>query len=210
MNGDLHIHSKYSVDSRLEPDMIAKVAISKRLGFIAITDHNAFQSHKIDGIIFIKGEEISTAEGHVLGLFLQDYVKKEMSQEETVDAIHDRNGIAVSAHPFRSVNGVRNNFKNIYDAIEAKNGRCSSRCNEEALRLSNSLSKPSTAGSDAHFYDEIGRVYMEVNANDEESIRKEIISGRTKLYGNDLDVGGAISLYFKMGKDYILRGFKRI
>ncbi|MEM0127683.1 MAG: PHP-associated domain-containing protein, partial [Thermoplasmatales archaeon] len=144
-----------------------------------------------------------------LGLFLQGEVRNGLTQEETVEAIHERNGIAVAAHPFRRVNGLRNAYRNIYDAIEAKNGRCNSKCNGKALALS-AGSKPYTAGSDAHRYEEIGRVYMEVEATDEESIRREITSGRVKLLGKDLNASGAISLYLKLGKEYILRGFKRI
>ncbi|MEM0073765.1 MAG: PHP-associated domain-containing protein [Thermoplasmatales archaeon] len=209
MKGDLHIHSKYSVDSNLEPEMIGKVARSMGLGFIAITDHNSFHTHKLNGIIAIQGEEISSIDGHILGLFLQGEVRKGLTQEETVEAIHERNGIAVAAHPFRRVNGLRNAYRNVYDAIEAKNGRCNSKCNGKALNLL-AESKPCTAGSDAHHYEEIGRAYMEVEASDEESIRKEILLGHVKLLGIDLNAIGAISLYLKLGKDYILRGFKRI
>ncbi|MGC8645191.1 MAG: PHP domain-containing protein [Thermoplasmata archaeon] len=210
MKGDLHIHSKYSPDSTLEPETIAKVSKSMGLDFIAITDHNAFRQHKFEGILAISGEEISSIDGHVLGLFIQGEVRKGKSQEETVEAIHDLNGIAICAHPFRRVNGVRGRFRNVYDAIETKNGRCGRKCNGRAVSLSIDILKPQTAGSDAHFYEEIGRVFMEVEAGDEESLRKEILSGHTKLYGRDLSLTGNISLYFKLGRDYISRGFKRI
>jgi len=210
MKGDLHIHSKYSPDSSMEPELIAKFSLSIGLGFIAITDHNAFRKHKFDGLITINGEEISSRDGHILGLFIQGEVKKGLSQEETVDAIRDLNGIAVVAHPYRKITGVGKRFRNIYDAVEAKNGRCSRKCNERALSLSREMLKPFTAGSDAHFYEEIGRVYLEVEGSDEESLRKEIISGNSKLSGNDLSLKGSISLYLKLGRDYVSRGFRRI
>jgi len=110
MKGDVHIHSKYSPDSILEPEMIVKTAKSKGLDFIAITDHNRFVKHRLD-FVLINGEEVSSADGHILALFIDGEISAGLSQEETVDAIHDKNGIAISAHPFRSVNGVGKKFQ---------------------------------------------------------------------------------------------------
>ena len=209
MKGDLHIHSKYSPDSVLEPDMIIKTSRNKGLDFIAITDHNRFVKHKGEMLI-INGEEVSSADGHILALFIEGEIAPGMSQGETVDSIHDNNGIAVCAHPYRSVNGIGSKFINIYDAIETKNGRCSRRCNRRSELLARNINKPMTAGSDSHFYSEIGRVFMETDATDEESIRKSIISGLIKTGGNDLTFLGQVQLYFKLGRDYAVRGFKRI
>ncbi len=209
MRGDLHIHSKYSPDSRLEPEQIVTAAKKKGLDFIAISDHNRFVQHRLDFLV-ISGEEVSTVDGHVLAIFINGEIPAGLSQEETVEAIHDANGIAICAHPFRRVNGIGSKFRNVYDAIEGKNGRCREKCNARGQRLAIDLKRPITAGSDSHFYDEVGRVYLEVDATDEESIRKSIISGNTKTGGNDLTGMGQVKLYMKLGKDYTARGFKRI
>ncbi len=209
MRGDIHTHSKYSPDSNLEPAEIIKTARMAGLGFIAISDHNRFVQHKGDMII-LNAEEVSSADGHILALFIEGEVPPKLSQEETVEKIRDLNGIAICAHPYRLVNGVRSRFENIYDAIEAKNGRCGTSCNARAQRLATELGIPVTAGSDSHYYNEVGKVYMEVEEGDEESIRKSIVSGRVKIGGVDLSLAGKFNLYFKMGKEYIQRGFKRI
>jgi predicted metal-dependent phosphoesterase TrpH len=209
MKGDLHIHSKYSPDSTLEPDKIIKTAKERGLDFIAISDHNRFVEHKGD-LLIIRGEEVSSRDGHILALFINGEIPSKLSQEETVDAIHSRNGIAVCAHPYRSVNGIGSKFRDIYDAIETKNARCRRGCNKRSERLAQRLNRPMTAGSDSHHYDEIGRVFIEVDATNEESIRKAIMTGRTKIGGEDLTVLGQIRLYFKLGRDYAFRGFKRI
>lgn len=209
MKGDVHIHSKYSPDSRLEPEQIVKVARSKGLDFIAISDHNKFREHKLDFPI-IKAEEVSSVDGHILALFIDGEITSKLTQAETVEMIHEKNGIAICAHPFRRVNGVRSKFQDIYDAIETKNGRCNAACNEKARELAVRLKRPITAGSDSHFYDEIGRTYMEIDATDEESIRKAILNNLAKTEGSDLNSTDQIKLYLKLGKDYIVRGFKRI
>ncbi len=209
MRGDVHIHSKYSPDSKLEPELIIRMAKSKGLDFIAISDHNKFVEHKGD-ILLIKGEEVSSIDGHILALFIDGEIPSRLTQEGTVEYIHDRNGIAVCAHPFRSVNGVGSKFRDVYDAIEAKNGRCKAECNSLGVKLAMDLKKPFTAGSDSHFYEEIGRVYMEVEATDEETLRKAILSGEVKTAGTDLTSVGQMKLYFKLGKDFTSRGFRKI
>jgi hypothetical protein len=209
MKGDCHIHSKYSPDSKLEPELIIRTAKSKGLDFIAISDHNKFVEHKGD-ILVIKGEEVSSIDGHILALFIDGEIPSQLTQDETVDYIHDRNGIAVCAHPFRGVNGVGSRFRDLYDAIETKNGRCKTECNSLGEKLATDLKKPFTAGSDSHFYEEIGRVYMEVDATDEETLRKAILSGVGKTAGTDLTFIGQMKLYFKLGKDFTSRGFKKI
>lgn len=209
MRGDIHIHSKYSPDSNLEPDQIVRIAKSKGLDFVAISDHNRFIKHEGE-ILILQAEEVSSTDGHVLALFINGEIPSMHSQEETVEMIHDRNGIAICAHPFRRVNGVRDKFMNIYDAIEVKNGRCSANCNSRGSELATRFGKPETGGSDAHFYDEVGRVYLDIDATDEESIRNGIVSGNSTAGGSDLSLTNQVRLYFKLGKDYSSRGFKRI
>ncbi len=209
MKGDLHIHSNGSPDSILIPSEIVRIAISRGLGFLAISDHNKFSLHE-GKIIMVPGEEVSSREGHILALFIDGQIPKGLTQEETVDKIHEMNGIAIAAHPFRHVNGLKAGFRNVYDAIETKNGRCSSKCNDRAEKLAEKLNKPSTAGSDAHFYEEIGRSYLEVNAEDVEGIRSAIGAGKGRAYGSGLSRADQARLYYKLAKDYAGRGFKRI
>jgi predicted metal-dependent phosphoesterase TrpH len=209
MKGDIHIHSKYSPDSSSEPDQIIRTAKDRGLDFIAISDHNKFLLHKGE-ITILQAEEVSSADGHILALFIDGEILSGLSQEETVESIHDRNGIAICAHPYRKVNGIGSKFKDIYDAIETKNGRCMATCNSRGAMLAQRINRPSTAGSDAHFYDEVGKVFMEVDATDEESLRKAILSGDARIHGEDLSLLGQLGLYLKLGKDYVSRGFKRI
>ena len=40
---DLHVHSKYSCDSYLEPKIIIKIIKKRNLDGVAITDHNSLK-----------------------------------------------------------------------------------------------------------------------------------------------------------------------
>ena len=43
-----------------------------------------------DRLTVILGEEVSTADGEVVGVFLQRTIPRGLSADETADAIHDR------------------------------------------------------------------------------------------------------------------------
>jgi len=84
---DLHIHSKYSYDSLMDPKTILKVAKRVKLDAIAITDHNtiagAVAARKIceKGSITVVGSEISTDSGDVIGIFLNEEIKSRSIHE---------------------------------------------------------------------------------------------------------------------------------
>jgi len=210
MKGDLHIHSKYSPDSRSDPEEIIKYSVKLGLDFICISDHNKFNIYKSESIITISGEEVSSIDGHILALFIEHEIPKGLTQIETIEKIHDAGGIAVLAHPYRIVNGIGKKYVKSFDAVEVKNSRCGKGCNNRANNLSNSLNVGKTAGSDAHFINEVGRVYLEVPDGDMESIRKAVIKGIGRPMGEDLTLKNRVLLYWKMGSEYALRGFKRI
>ena len=209
MKGDIHIHSKYSPDSHSEPELIAATARKMGLDYIAIADHNFFKVHEL-GILTIPAEEVSSADGHILAIFINTSIPRGLTQEETIDRIRDAGGIAISAHPFRLVNGVRSKFINRYDAIEVKNGRCRVNCNLNASALAKKFERGITAGSDAHFPDEVGRTYMQSDAMDLEGVRKDIVSGNVSVFGKDLSSQEQMKLYWKYVADYFKNGLRRV
>src|SRR6202789_4226745 len=112
---DLHCHSRFSADGVAEPEALVAEARAKGLNGFAITDHNTsacvdyFEQHgflnkegtPVNGLLIIPGQEITTAEGHLLalGVSLPDNLKG-IPAAEAVKLIHEKGGLAIPPHPY--------------------------------------------------------------------------------------------------------------
>jgi predicted metal-dependent phosphoesterase TrpH len=95
------------------PAELVAAAVTARLDLIAVTDHDTMASvqetqdlAESAALIVVPGQEITTAwpaQTHIVGWFLQKPVKRGMSVEDTVDAIHDQGALAIVPHPFMPV-----------------------------------------------------------------------------------------------------------
>ncbi len=109
MIADPHCHTVAS-DGMVTPTQLVEAAVKAHLDLIAVTDHDTMDSVKETqdrgasaGVAIVAGQEITTrwpAQTHIMGWFLQKPVKRGMSLEDTVDAIHDQGALAVVPHPF--------------------------------------------------------------------------------------------------------------
>jgi len=216
MKIDLHIHSIYSSDGTLEIKEILKIARKIGLDAIAITDHNeikgALKAKKMNIIPVVRGIEISSKEGHILAYGVDCKIPRDLSVEETIERIRDCSGIAVAAHPYRYWSGLgeENCRKYNFDAIEIFNGRCRRRSNSKARELCNSLHQSYTAGSDAHFSDEIGKAGVIAENAEEDEIIQEILKKRVKVWGEPRNFFETIRYVRRAVSGWIIRGFRRI
>lgn len=188
---ELHCHSWYSKGTKIpweclsSPGDIMKRA--KRLGLsgVALTDHRttrgwkeAEEEARMLGLIFIPGVELQTKEGHLIALGINEMVENYMTLEETIERIHEQGGLAVAPHPFdlKGV-GIKNGIEKA-DAVEVFNAmNLDKLSNWIAETKANKLGKPMVAGSDAHSLDMIGYAINISNANDTDSLLKEIRRG---------------------------------
>jgi hypothetical protein len=95
------------------PAQLVEAARSAKLDLIAVTDHDTMESVKETqargeqaGVIVVAGQEVTTrapAQTHILGWFLEQPIKRGMSVEDTVDAIHAQGGLVIVPHPFMPV-----------------------------------------------------------------------------------------------------------
>jgi predicted metal-dependent phosphoesterase TrpH len=163
---ELHSHTQYSKDSlnRL-PDIIAqcrKVGIDR----IAITDHGkiegALRAHELAPDLVIVGEEVKTAQGELLCLFIRELIPRGLSPAETITRAHGQGGIVGTPHPldtWRAGLGREGvlRLRGQLDFIEVFNARTSEPDrNDQAAALAAELGLPGTTGSDAHTLGEIG------------------------------------------------------
>jgi predicted metal-dependent phosphoesterase TrpH len=196
---DLHIHTNHS-DGEDSPAEVVEQARMRGIGVIAVTDHDCIDgaliaaSHAaaVPGVDVIVGEEISTSDGHVLGLFLEKWVAPGMTAAATVHAIHDQGGLAVAAHPYwrtksrvpgRPPHGVGNLVVHSgFDAIEILNGGFTPSmiyANLLAGWANEHIGLAETGGSDAHVKQAIGSAATLFEGSTAADLRQSIEAGRT-------------------------------
>lgn len=197
MKYDLHTHTKYSPRCGVvEPEKLVKMAISKGLNGIAITDHDTIKGavvgKKFETSDFkvIVGCEIKTTHGELIGLFLQDEVKSR-TPNEVIQEIHNQGGIVVVPHPFDRFRSARfddiNKYLKDIDAIEVFNSRCI--CNKSnnlardfVIKHAHKYNLSMVGGSDAHYLSEVGLGYTKMadTKNDMlDSIKDGLVNGKT-------------------------------
>ncbi len=171
---DMHTHCEYSPDSRTTLAEQARAIRASGLDVVCATDHNTIAGalrlrELADGFGVIVGEEISTREGELIGLFLEEAVPRDLSAEETIARIHGQGGLVSVPHPFsrnrlgRIRRDVLERVWTAVDAIEVFNAReVFAADNRRAQTFARERSIPGAVGSDAHRAAEIGRAWIEV------------------------------------------------
>jgi predicted metal-dependent phosphoesterase TrpH len=197
---DLHVHTLWS-DGAQRPEAIVN-AVQGRLDVLAITDHDEIRgavrarewalARPELGVDVVVGEEISTLNGHLLGLFLEELVPPGLTALETIQRIHDQGGLAIAAHPFHPIRGVSRGHASIaqmirdlpLDAIEAVNnaGFFSAPYNAWAALRNLELMLPVTAGSDAHDVWYVGSAVTRFDGRDADALRRALLAGRTSAH----------------------------
>lgn len=219
MKADLHVHTMYSKDGRTTMEELLEYAERFGIGCIAVTDHNVFRAYeelKDNGrIIIIPAEEVSSAEGHIVALGIDREIPRDLSIQETIDAIHEAGGYAFAAHPYRWWSGLgeRNTLDYPFDGVEARNGRSIPSANVKSEKLARRIGKPMSAGSDAHTPHHIGEGYVELP--DYLTTWEEVLD---YIMGSDAPVVCSHSRHFvgtlkygiKSIGEWALRGFKRM
>ncbi len=180
-------------------ELVEHVARCTDLKVIAVTDHDTIEgalrardrAAKAGKIEVVIGEEVSSRDGHILGLFLERKVRPGMTAAATLHAIHDQGGLAVAPHPFwRTARQVRSGgvvhgvgwlaAELEFDAIEVENATPGFYVfNRMARRMNLGLGASEIGSSDAHILDAIGRAYTEFRGRTAEDLRKALETGGT-------------------------------
>ena len=195
MRFDLHVHSKYSLDSRMEPGGIVETARKRGLGGIAVVDHGNVTGgleaaeYAGDNFIVIPGMEVTTRIGHLMGFFLSRPIEA-TDPAQVIAEIHEQGGIAVLPHPLRTLADVSENTLQELDALETHNSRSGAastprakRRREKLRQLAERYGLAPLGGSDAHFYAEIGRGITEIDATTVQDVKAAILEEKTRAEG---------------------------
>ena len=193
---DLHIHTNHGdgLDSVLS--ILEHVAAETDLDVIAITEHDSLEvalnarevwarhGYAFD---FVPGVEVTTLEGHVIALYLEEPVESLRRVEETIEAVHRQGGVCIVPHPMswltRSIGpGTMARVEAAglsFDAMELASGSPPAkvalskarRLNRERYHL------PAAGASDAHFRQAIGCGYTQFEGASGVDLRAAFASG---------------------------------
>ncbi|MFX0202178.1 MAG: PHP-associated domain-containing protein [Candidatus Hodarchaeota archaeon] len=222
MRLDLHIHSYYSLDSRLDPRNIIRKAKALSLDGVAITDHNSIEGSKkaidyakeIEDFIVLHGIEVSSSRGHILGYGVRKSIPRDLSPHETVEHIVAQGGVAVAAHPYRFWSGLgeKLTLNTNFATYEVLNARTSVRGNKMANDLAIKGGKGKIGGSDGHFMDEIGGAVtlLDERIRNEDDILDALAKKKTNVEGSSRGVRATLRYVPKCVWEWIERGCRKI
>ena len=168
-----HLHSEYSSDSCLKLKKILELAEKNNIKAVILTDHNNLvpqdEIAKIKRIRVILGEEVKTADGEIIGVFLKQKIEPNLSIEETIKKIKEQNGIVIVPHPFdrfrREVIKKEALFRVIeqIEVVEIFNARnLLNSDNKKAKEFAEKYNKVAIFCSDAHSIFEIDKALIEL------------------------------------------------
>lgn len=167
---DLHCHTSASFDSLADPLKVVRAARARGITHLAITDHDRIdgalraRDAALPGITVIVGEEVRTAGGDLICLFLAEPVPPGLPAAETIERARAQGALVGIPHPFDRYRGSVGNAQDVVlavaglvDWLEAFNARVVFRDgNERAAELARTAGIPGVAVSDAHTVLEVG------------------------------------------------------
>jgi predicted metal-dependent phosphoesterase TrpH len=201
---DLHMHTAYSDGTGTVEEVLDFAEKHTSLDVVAITDHDTIEgalrardlaaAHSYRFQIIL-GEEISTREGHLLALFLQQPVAPGQSIERSIEQIHAQGGLAIVAHPFNPVfrHSVQRSVMNRLlaqpevhpDGIETLNGSFAGiGSSQRAMALARRVYHwAETGSSDAHTPTAVGCARTIFWGESPEDLRASILRHETAPIG---------------------------
>lgn len=199
---DLHMHTNLG-DGLASPQQVLAQAKRRGLRVIAITDHDHMEGAKrVQDLIeregsdieMIWGCEVTTREGHFLGLFMKRPVKFLCRVEAAIEGIKEQGGITIIPHPMgrlvpslsrRKIDELLSRGYPI-DAIELYNpSPANAAARSEVRRLNEQWGFAGTGSSDAHFWQHIGAGYTLFPGETAADLRAALASRTTRDGGQE-------------------------
>jgi len=196
---DIGVHTVTSFDSLASIEQLMLNAHRRGIGAVIVADHDtvagALRARQVaaelkragrlpEEFLVIVGEEVSSREGHILALFIRDWIIPGMTATQTIREIHRQEGLAVLADPGGS-NGIklvgnldfdgyvaRPGLRRFYRTLELQDDP---RANGKALLYT----------TQTHFSDVIEGIYTVVDTPDHtpEGLKRAIAEGNSYVAG---------------------------
>lgn len=199
---DLHLHTALGDGMAEIPELLAYVEERTDLSVIAITEHDDLRAaleareawargrYRFEVVV---GEEVTTVEGHLLALFIEEPVPSLKPLQPTLEAVHRQGGLCIIPHPMswltRSI-GQRTIERVLregragasFDGMETAGSPAARVTLAKARRLNRArYHLAEVGGSDAHFLQTIGTAYTVFEGSTAEELRQAILAGATSV-----------------------------
>jgi len=200
---DLHMHTNLG-DGWASPSRVIETATRRGLSLIAVTDHDHIEGAKRVAELLAKqnsplklitGVEVSTRQGHLLGLFVNRAPRALRSVEESIETIKEQGGLVIIPHPLgRLVPSLsRAKIDELLskgfpiDGIEIYNPSPANASMRATVRAANQQWQlAEIGGSDAHFWQHIGSAYTLFPGNNADDLRHAILERTARSGGQEL------------------------
>ncbi len=202
---DLHVHTLASDGIDGIEAILAYVTAHTDLDVVGIADHE-----RIDAAVaaralararglrveIVVGEEVTTRDGHLLALFVEERLRPWRSMRTTIGEIHEQGGIAIPAHPLfpypLCAQGwtlrrllAADDPRVRPDALEAFNPTTFGRLVHERVgAFAAAHGVPTIGSSDAHEAAAIGTGFTTFAGRTAEDVRRAILEGTTGWEGS--------------------------
>jgi predicted metal-dependent phosphoesterase TrpH len=187
-------------DGQPSPEALARHLAQTDLAVVAVTDHDTIEGALRvaaamaggPGPEVVIGEEVTSAGGHILALFVQRAIPAGLPPAATIEAIHEQGGLAIAPHPlsFPPTAG-RKFFLGVgtlawtlpFDAVELVNGTPLAENANRRARTQHQRAgwhKAAVGGSDAHVAAAAGHVHTIFRGTTAADLRAAIAAGETR------------------------------
>jgi predicted metal-dependent phosphoesterase TrpH len=198
---DTHMHTTYSDGAATPAEMVEHVVAHTDLKVIAVTDHDTAEGALIArryvreaGIPLevIIGQEVTTDEGDVVGLFLRETLPAFRTAAQAVQAIHSQGGLAIAVHPFSrwitlgNMTGVGQRLAVLpLDGVEIRNGFPTNWGGNAYARWFNrrTVGHAELGGSDSHVPFTIGQAHTLFPGETAADFRRAVVARTTIAAG---------------------------
>jgi predicted metal-dependent phosphoesterase TrpH len=197
---DLHMHTNLG-DGWVSPARLVRTAIERQLSVVAVTDHDHTEgARRVAELLAVEnaavqlvtGVEVSTRQGHLLGLFVTKAPRPMRSVEESIDAIKEQSGLVIVPHPFgmlapslsrRRIEALLTGGYEI-DGIEIYNPSPANARQRAAVALANQdWGLAEVGASDAHFWQHIAAAYTCFPGATADDLRRAILDRTVRAGG---------------------------
>jgi predicted metal-dependent phosphoesterase TrpH len=199
---DLHMHTNLG-DGWMSPARLIEAAYRQGLTLIAVTDHDHVEgARRVEELLskqscpmqMITGVEVSTRQGHLIGLFVKHAPKPMRSVEESIDAIKQQGGLVIVPHPLgrlvpslsrRRIDSLLASGYAI-DGIETYNPSPANAAQRAVVRAANEeWGLAGIGASDAHFWQHVGAGYTRFPGQTAQDLRQAIVERNVRAGGHE-------------------------